>query len=36
MDDSLSTGAVVMLICGVGLLYGGLIYYISRVINGEK
>jgi hypothetical protein len=36
MVDSLSIGAVVMLICGLGLLYGGLIYYISRVINSEE
>jgi hypothetical protein len=36
MVDSLSPGAVVMLICGLGLLYGGLIYYVSKAINGEN
>lgn len=36
MVDSLSTGAVAMLICALGLLYGGLIYYISKAIKSEK
>ena len=36
MIDSLSPSAVVMLICALGLLYGGLIYYVAKAINSEK